>query len=77
LIGHDGTLFYTTAKSARAHFARQQNNIVAMLVEMKQRQLLLRGCGLGSGVGVFLGKSLHPSGGVDEFLFASEKRMAA
>jgi len=47
-----------------------------MLVEIKKPRLLLRGSGLGSGVGVFLGESLDAPGGVDQLLFAGEKGMA-
>jgi hypothetical protein len=44
------------------------------VVEIKK--LLLRGASLGSGVSVFLRESLDAPGGVDKFLFASEKGMA-
>jgi hypothetical protein len=47
-----------------------------MLVEITKPQLLLRGSGLGSSVGVFLGESLDAPGGVDQFLLAGEKGMA-
>ena len=47
-----------------------------MLVERNKLRLLLRGSGLGGGIGVFFGESLDPAGGVDEFLFTSEKGMA-
>jgi hypothetical protein len=48
-----------------------------MLVERKKLRLLLRGSGLGGGIGVFLGESLDASGGVDKLLFAGEKGMTA
>ena len=43
------------------------------VVEIKK--LLLRGSGLGSGIGVFLRKALDAPGGVDKLLFAGEKGM--
>ena len=49
---------------------------MANACEREEAALLLRGSGLGSGVGVFLGEALDASGGVDQLLFASEKRMA-
>jgi len=41
----------------------------------EKRRLLLRGSGLGSGIGILLRESLDASGGVDKLLFASEKGM--
>ncbi len=38
--------------------------------------LLLGGAGFGGGVGVLLGETLDAAGGVDEFLFAGEERVA-
>lgn len=38
--------------------------------------LLFGGGGFGGGVGVFLLEALDPAGGVHEFLFAGEERMA-
>ena len=66
-----------TAQGARAHLSRRQKNAGhENACGSKKRRLLLRGSGLGSGVGVFLGEALHASGGVDQLLFASEKGMA-
>jgi hypothetical protein len=64
-----------TAESTRAHLKRQQKMRDDNVVEIKK--LLLRGSGLGSGVGVFLRESLDAPGGVDELLLAGEERMAA
>jgi hypothetical protein len=50
---------------------------MAMLVERNKLRLLLRGSGLGGGIGVFFGESLDASGGVDKLLFAGEKGMTA
>ena len=65
-----------SAKSARAHFTRQQKNADHHNAGgIKKLRLFLRGSGLGSGVGVFLGESLDAPGGVDKLLFAGEKGM--
>ena len=65
-----------SAKSARAHFTRHQKNTDHHNAGgIKKLGLLLRGSGLGSGVGVFLRESLDASGGVDKLLFAGEKGM--
>jgi hypothetical protein len=66
-----------TAASARTYLTcHEKMRIIAMLAGIKKPRLLLRGSGLGSGVGVFLGESLDASRGVDQLLFASEKGMA-
>jgi hypothetical protein len=46
-------------------------------VEFNERRLLLCGLGFGSGVRVFFREALDATGGVNEFLLAGEKRMAA
>ena len=48
---------------------------MTLLEEIKQ-PLLLRGSGLGSGVGVFLRESLDAARCVDKLLLAGEKGMA-
>ena len=48
---------------------------MTLLQEIKE-PLLLRGPGLGSGIGVFLRESLDAACGVDKLLFAGEKGMA-
>ena len=63
-----------TAQSTRAHLRRQQKMRHENVVEIKK--LLLRGSGLGSGIGVFLRESLDAASGVDKLLFAGEKGMA-
>src|SRR5689334_16930207 len=40
------------------------------------RTLLFSGCGLRGGIGVLLGEALDAASGVDEFLLASEERVA-
>jgi hypothetical protein len=66
-----------TAQGTRAHLRHHQKNAGHdNACGSKKRRLLLRGSGLGSGVGVFLGEALDASGGVDQLLFASEKGMA-
>ena len=49
---------------------------MTLLQEIKE-PLLLRGPGLGSGIGVFLRESLDAASGVDKLLFAGEKGMTA
>ena len=67
-----------TAQGTRAHLSRHQKNARHdNACGSKKRRLLLRGSGLGGGVGVFLCESLDSPGGVDKLLFASEKGMAA
>jgi len=50
---------------------------MANACEREEAALLLRGSGLGSGVGVFLRESLDAPGGVDKLLFTGEKGMTA
>ena len=64
-----------TVNGTRAHLRRHQKMRHDNVVEIKQ--LLLRGSGLGSGVGVFFGEALDAPCGVDELLFAGEKGMTA
>jgi len=63
-----------TVNGTRAHLRRHQKMRHDNVVEIKQ--LLLRGSGLGSGVGVFLRESLDAARCVDKLLLAGEKGMA-
>jgi hypothetical protein len=78
LISHDGRLFYTDGQQhAHEHTSTVSKKADHRHVCGSEKRLLLRGSGLGSGIGVFLRESLDAPGGVNKLLFASEKGMAA
>ena len=66
-----------TAQGTRAHLSHHQKNAAHdNACGSKKRRLLLRGSGLGSGVGVFLGEAFDAACGVQQLLFAGEERVA-